>query len=98
MKKPAPMVSALASALFLLPTVLATRAAALPTGPDRDGDGLLDVDDLCPALPEDRDGFEDEDGCPDPDNDRDGLLDVVDRCPNDTETRNGHQDEDGCPD
>ena len=27
------------------------------------------------GAPEDRDGFEDEDGCPDPDNDGDGLCD-----------------------
>jgi hypothetical protein len=31
--------------------------------------------------PEDFDGFEDENGCPDPDNDRDGILDVNDDCP-----------------
>ncbi|MFT5431157.1 MAG: hypothetical protein ACI9OJ_001836 [Myxococcota bacterium] len=30
--------------------------------------------DQCPADPEDVDGFEDEDGCPDPDNDGDGVL------------------------
>jgi outer membrane protein OmpA-like peptidoglycan-associated protein len=69
------------------------------TGPgDRDGDGLPDDRDACPDDPEDRDGFEDEDGCPDPDNDADGILDVDDRCPNEPETANGHEDEDGCPD
>ena len=31
--------------------------------------------DRCPDVPEDKDGFEDDDGCPDPDNDRDGLCD-----------------------
>jgi hypothetical protein len=97
MKKPAPILAALS--LVLAPFVLAPeRVAALPTGPDRDADGVADVDDLCPSLPEDRDGFEEEDGCPDPDNDRDGVLDVSDGCPNDPETRNGHQDDDGCPD
>ena len=65
---------------------------------DRDGDGIPDDIDLCPDDPEDRDGFEDEDGCPDPDNDHDGILDVDDRCPNEPETKNGFQDEDGCPD
>jgi outer membrane protein OmpA-like peptidoglycan-associated protein len=64
---------------------------------DRDGDGLKDDVDKCPDEPEDRDGFEDEDGCPEPDNDRDGLLDEDDRCPNIPEDRDGYQDEDGCP-
>jgi outer membrane protein OmpA-like peptidoglycan-associated protein len=32
------------------------------------------VRDKCPDEPEDKDGFEDEDGCPDPDNDKDGIL------------------------
>jgi outer membrane protein OmpA-like peptidoglycan-associated protein len=49
---------------------------------DRDGDGILDKDDKCPDQPEDKDGFQDEDGCPDPDNDNDGVLDANDRCPN----------------
>jgi len=31
--------------------------------------------DECPNDPEDYDGFEDEDGCPDPDNDNDGFCD-----------------------
>jgi outer membrane protein OmpA-like peptidoglycan-associated protein len=47
---------------------------------------------------EDKDGFQDEDGCPDPDNDGDGIPDVVDKCPNEPEDRDGFQDEDGCPD
>jgi outer membrane protein OmpA-like peptidoglycan-associated protein len=49
---------------------------------DRDGDGIADDDDLCPNDPEDLDGFEDADGCPDPDNDKDGVPDNEDRCPN----------------
>jgi hypothetical protein len=65
---------------------------------DRDGDGIKDDVDKCPDAPEDFDGFEDEDGCPDPDNDRDGIPDMNDKCPNVPETRNGFQDEDGCPD
>ena len=67
-------------------------------GPDKDADGIADANDLCPDIPEDRDGFEDADGCPDPDNDKDGILDVKDRCPNEPETVNGTDDEDGCPD
>src|SRR5262249_40050144 len=48
---------------------------------DGDGDGILDPVDRCPEEPEDKDGFEDQDGCPDPDNDRDGVNDVEDACP-----------------
>lgn len=33
---------------------------------DRDADGIVDADDECIEAPEDVDGFEDEDGCPDP--------------------------------
>jgi outer membrane protein OmpA-like peptidoglycan-associated protein len=65
---------------------------------DRDGDGIPDDVDKCPDEPEDFDGFEDEDGCPDPDNDKDGIPDVADKCPNEPETVNGVDDEDGCPD
>ena len=38
-----------------------------PTKPgDADGDGIPDNVDKCPNEPEDKDGFQDEDGCPDP--------------------------------
>jgi len=60
---------------------------------DSDNDGLLDNVDKCPNDPEDKDGFEDEDGCPDPDNDKDGLLDTIDKCPNDA----GPPENQGCP-
>jgi len=69
-----------------------------PLGRDSDSDGILDRDDKCPNEAEDRDGFEDEDGCPDPDNDRDGILDVNDRCRDAAEDKDGFEDEDGCPD
>jgi outer membrane protein OmpA-like peptidoglycan-associated protein len=65
---------------------------------DRDGDGIPDDKDMCVDRPEDFDGFEDADGCPDIDNDGDGILDVVDKCPNVPETYNGYADDDGCPD
>ena len=65
---------------------------------DLDGDGIEDDVDKCPTVPEDFDGFEDADGCPDPDNDQDGILDVNDACPNEPEDKDGFQDEDGCPD
>jgi OOP family OmpA-OmpF porin len=69
-----------------------------PTGRDSDGDGVLDRDDACPTVREDRDGFEDADGCPEADNDKDGIPDEKDRCRNEPETFDGFQDEDGCPD
>lgn len=64
---------------------------------DRDGDGIPDVIDICPDEPEDRDGFDDDDGCPDYDNDEDGIRDLMDRCPNTPEDFDGFEDEDGCP-
>ncbi|NOZ87008.1 MAG: OmpA family protein [Deltaproteobacteria bacterium] len=65
---------------------------------DSDKDGILDDQDKCPNDPEDKDNFEDEDGCPDNDNDRDGILDKDDKCPNDPEDKDNFEDEDGCPD
>ncbi len=69
-----------------------------PTSNDRDGDGIPDNVDKCPDQPEDKDGFQDEDGCPDLDNDGDGIPDAIDKCPNEPEDKDGFQDEDGCPD
>jgi len=68
-----------------------------PNVGDRDGDGIKDDLDKCPDAPEDFDGFEDEDGCPDPDNDHDGIPDIDDKCPDIPEDKNGVQDADGCP-
>jgi outer membrane protein OmpA-like peptidoglycan-associated protein len=65
---------------------------------DRDGDGIADAEDQCPDDPEDKDDFQDSDGCPDPDNDQDGIPDTADRCPNDPEDVDGFEDRDGCPD
>lgn len=72
--------------------------AVTPSFADRDHDGVRDEDDRCPDALEDRDGFEDEDGCPDLDNDKDGIPDVDDQCPNAPEVYNGFEDQDGCPD
>jgi outer membrane protein OmpA-like peptidoglycan-associated protein len=68
-----------------------------PVDPDRDHDGIINEVDACPDEPEDKDGFEDTNGCPDPDNDFDGLLDANDQCPVDAEDKDGFQDDDGCP-
>ena len=65
---------------------------------DSDNDGILDKVDSCKEIPEDKDGFEDDDGCPEPDNDRDEVLDLEDRCPLVPEDIDGFQDDDGCPD
>ncbi len=65
---------------------------------DTDRDGIINELDRCPMDPEDYDGFEDRDGCPDVDNDRDGILDTADRCPDKPEDRDGFEDADGCPD
>jgi large repetitive protein len=69
-----------------------------PLESDKDYDGILDKEDKCPEDPEDKDRFEDEDGCPDPDNDGDGVLDVDDGCPDDPEDKDSFEDENGCPD
>src|SRR6266511_2631729 len=60
---------------------------------DSDGDGIPDDIDRCPLDPEDKDGFQDEDGCPDPDNDGDGIVDRADACPNEP----GPLENRGCP-
>jgi outer membrane protein OmpA-like peptidoglycan-associated protein len=69
---------------------------APPQDPDKDG--LKGKDDKCPMKPEDKDGFEDSDGCPDLDNDKDGIPDKDDKCPMKPEDKDGFEDGDGCPD
>ncbi len=64
---------------------------------DTDGDGLLDPVDRCVSEPEDKDDFEDQDGCPDVDDDQDGILDASDQCRREPEDKDGFADEDGCP-
>jgi outer membrane protein OmpA-like peptidoglycan-associated protein len=49
--------------------------------------------DRCPDEPEDKDSFEDDDGCPEPDNDHDGVLDGDDSCINVP----GPKENKGCP-
>jgi hypothetical protein len=66
-------------------------------GRDRDGDGIRDSDDLCPDVPEDLDGYQDQDGCPDLDNDGDGIPDRVDLAPDLPEDFDGFEDTDGRP-
>lgn len=76
-----------------------SRPVPTPSEPgDRDGDGILDEVDACPTQPENYDGFQDDDGCPDQaDTDGDSIVDVLDACVLQAEDRDGFQDEDGCP-
>jgi len=69
-----------------------------PRARDQDGDGVLDAADGCVHSPEDRDGFQDDDGCADDDNDGDMVLDEDDRCPLEPATVGQDEDEDGCTD
>ncbi len=69
-----------------------------PNNRDTDRDNIRDGDDKCPKDPEDKDGYQDRDGCPELDNDADGREDQIDKCPNDPEDDDGFMDNDGCPD
>ncbi|HEX3475285.1 MAG TPA: OmpA family protein [Kofleriaceae bacterium] len=94
-----PALAAAEPAAPVEPAPVAPPPAAAPPPPlDPDGDGITGDADLCPDQPEDKDGFQDADGCPDPDNDGDGIDDAHDACPDAPETVNGWQDDDGCPD
>ena len=78
------------------------RPEAPPPAPDlnkidTDFDRIVDAKDKCHEYPEDKDAFEDEDGCPDPDNDKDAILDKSDKCPVLAEDKDGFEDTDGCP-
>jgi outer membrane protein OmpA-like peptidoglycan-associated protein len=64
-----------------------------PVSKDSDVDGVPDDIDRCPLDPEDKDAFQDEDGCPDADNDGDGIVDKADACANDR----GPIENRGCP-
>ena len=80
------------------PAVRATLSVGwAPRVHDKDDDSIEDAKDECEELPEDLDGFQDTDGCPEYDNDDDGVPDGEDRCP-EAEDEDGFQDDDGCPD
>ncbi|MBI5490490.1 MAG: OmpA family protein [Deltaproteobacteria bacterium] len=65
---------------------------------DRDGDGICQEADRCPDDPEDYDGYEDTDGCPeDQDTDGDTIKDSLDACVIDPEDDDGYEQQDGCP-
>lgn len=77
---------------------LAFEYASQVIARDTDKDGIADNKDSCVDQPEDKDGFQDTDGCPDLDNDHDGVADAQDKCPDLAEDVDGFQDNDGCPD
>jgi outer membrane protein OmpA-like peptidoglycan-associated protein len=79
-------------------SLLPASRAGQVTEEDPDRDGIAGARDACPLEPEDRDGFEDGDGCPDLDNDGDAIFDVDDQCDDAPEDFDHHADEDGCPD
>ena len=64
---------------------------------DRDGDSVRDDADKCVNVAEDKDMFEDDDGCPDQDNDKDLIDDNIDKCPLAAEDLDSYEDSDGCP-
>jgi OOP family OmpA-OmpF porin len=68
-----------------------------PDTRDSDGDGVPNSNDRCPLVAEDKDGFEDSDGCADDDNDGDRREDAIDKCVTEPEDLDGFEDEDGCP-
>lgn len=82
------------------PDVRAIASVGFVGGDARDSDNDMIIDDVdaCPTDMEDRDGVNDQDGCPDTDDDGDAVHDPLDRCPAQAEDKDAFEDEDGCPD
>ena len=81
-----------------VPTFRAVVAVAwAPRSHDRDADGVPDDKDECPDLPEDRDGIQDADGCPEDDADGDEILDRDDACPLVAGLASKDPKQNGCP-
>lgn len=87
------------AAYFLSPPQYCAERGFVEARPgDRDGDGYMDPQDKCPDQPENFQGFEDGDGCPDDaDTDGDGIKDNKDSCVLEPEDKDSYLDEDGCP-
>ena len=64
---------------------------------DSDYDRFNDAVDKCPQQREDKDGFQDDDGCPELDNDNDKVADEKDKCIDQPEDLDKFEDQDGCP-
>jgi OOP family OmpA-OmpF porin len=70
-----------------------------PEPNDRDGDGVLDVDDACPDEPGVKSPEASKNGCPLPaDRDGDGVLDADDACPDHAGPKHKDAARNGCPD
>lgn len=65
---------------------------------DTDEDGIYDDVDQCITEQETKNGYRDEDGCPEFDADGDLVYDDVDQCLDQPEDRDEWEDDDGCPD
>jgi len=66
---------------------------------DRDNDGIPDEIDACPDEPEDHQGNDPNDGCPNPlDRDGDGIPDKLDACPDKPGQASPDPKKNGCPD
>ena len=89
------------ASISYVPGTVAPQPIHVPEPPKLDGDadkdGVADSLDRCVNEAEDKDMFDDTDGCPDFDNDADGFLDPQDKCPLDAEDKDSFQDDDGCP-
>jgi hypothetical protein len=84
MKRPSGLWTILALVLALVVAPAVAGAQVAPPG-DRDGDGVLDGVDNCPAIPNldqaDANGDRIGDACQGLDDDRDGVNDGFDNCP-----------------
>jgi hypothetical protein len=68
-----------------------------PREHDKDHDGVPDGEDQCDDLAEDRDGIDDNDGCPEDDADDDGIPDHLDACPHAAGVWWNDRKKNGCP-
>ena len=76
---------------------LVAGAGWAPREHDKDHDGIPDDVDQCEDIAEDKDGFEDSDGCPELDNDDDGIIDRQDACALVPGKRSADPAKNGCP-
>jgi len=70
---------------------------AIEENRDRDGDGVADRDDRCPARPAGAVADPARPGCPAPDTDADGIVDPLDACPTVPGVANADPTKQGCP-
>lgn len=73
------------------------REQAKKAPEDRDHDGVIDAEDLCPLLPAGLQPDPNRPGCPALDQDGDGVIDADDACPTEVEGANPDPDKPGCP-